>query len=282
MPFDKIVNISARGGSLEAPEGSSWRNFGSPIGAGVVQGGAYTSYPGPYPADADDNEYFAELTENPLVSIFAADDNLLETWLDTQPDDAAPEYWDVAARKLSHRIPNPNEASLQMVGLAISVRGRFFGRIIAATGVSRPSNNVANNRQYYDRIDLTLDRDAPRLTLYDHLSVPDIDRTEWNEPQYVWGYLDPVALYAVDQLRVWGEEVGYSSTDALLVDAAELSVSDQSVELELRVRYNPMITTFSTIQVDGVQYNVLSVSNEVGAGRRRFMMLRCHRYLLAT
>ena len=280
MPFDKVVEIDAKGAIIAPPSGSSWRTFGSPIGAGKPKRGELADGP-PWPADPDDSAGFRELHESPAVSMFAADDDLLETWLDTQPDDRDPRYWELPARQLSARIPDVVAVAQSMVGHALTVRGRHFGNIVTATGVPRASNDPARRRHAYDRLDLELDRDAPRATFFNFIAAPEVDYSVPSQASYVWAYLDHIRIVPVAPLRVWAEQIDYLSTDAFAVDVAELATADQQVELTLRVRHDDRITPYSPITIDGDRYNITSVEREFGAGRRRFLLLRCRRYVAA-
>ena len=299
MPFDKLVDIQARGAALDAPTGSTWRTFGSPIGAGQIVAGEQAAAP-PWPSDPDDSSSFRELPENPNVSIFACDDALLESWLDTQPDDRDAMYWDLAARKLSRTIPEldvlraaSGEAELnaaraaitaaeaRFIGRVLSVRGVVFGSVISANYVARSSIHVENNRSHYDRVDLVLDRDLPRATFFDFVQLGSADYTVPSESNYSHAYLDPLALLPLSTLRVWAEETDYLSTDSYAVDVVNLETADHRIDLVLRVRHDDRITPFSPVTVDGARYNIVSVEREVGAGRRRYMLLRARRHLAA-
>ena len=270
--------IDARGSSLDAPTGGSWRTFGSPIGAGQPVNGHLLDSP-PWPANPTDDAGFRELDESPDVSLFVADDNLLETWLDTQ--DGSPEYWTLPARQLSLRVAGGTAIALAMVGRTLAVRGNVFGVVTAATFVPRVSTNIANHRNSYDRFDLTLDRDAPRLTIYDFVAVPDVDYTNQDEGGYVWAYLDPTSFFSVVRFTGWCEIIDTVSVDTLAVDVDESQqVADQRIETTVRVRYDPRITPFSSATIDGESYGISSVEEEVGAGRRRFMTLSLRRFAL--
>ena len=220
MPLDRIVEIVGRETAVEAPTGSTWRTFGSPVGAGKVRRSALTPEPaeyefpwsttGPWRADPDDSSFFRELRETRFMTIFAGDDALVEEWLDTQADDEAPRYWDwPEPRALSAQI-DPEYDVAPMVGTRVVIRGREFGTVQQALLTTRSGDQATEGRNAYDRIDFELDRDAPTLTFTDGFN----DFTNWNESQYVWGYLDVVRLFRPTRTRVWAEVVDQSSVDA--------------------------------------------------------------------
>ena len=277
--LDRTLTIRGRGVDLAPPVGGSWRTFGSPIGAGQPVGGILADSP-PWPADAADDSGFRELPESPAVSLFVANNTLLESWLDTQ--DGSPSYWELAARQLSQGVADGTGIADAMVGRTLAVRGLVFGVVVAAQFVPRQSTNRDLHRHATDRIDLTLDRDAPRLTYYDFIGVPSVDRSMQDEASYVWGFLDPVALFTVSTFDAWCEVIDTLSVDSLAVNIEEVEqVSDQRIEATIRVRYDDRITPFSSLTLAGDTYSVSSVQEEIGAGRRRFMVLRARRYALS-
>ena len=223
---------------------------------------------------------FRELPESPAVSLWVADDTLLESWLDTQ--DGSPSYWELAARQLSLGIADGTGLAAAMVGKVLTVRGLVFGTVTTAVFVPRQSTNTDLHRHAYDRFDLVLDTDLPRATIYDFIGVPSVDYTMQNEQGYSWAYLDPTALFTVSTFDAWCEVLDTLSVDSLAVDISESEqLGDQRIETTLRVRYDDRITPFSTVTLAGDTYSVASVQEEIGAGRRRFMVVRARRFAIS-
>ena len=91
---------------------------------------------------------------------------------------------------------------------------------------------------------------------------------------------DPPA--EVDERRrtigTWAQIISDLSSDVLLLTTAGDDITDQAIEVRVRVRYDSRINPYSSVTLGGQGFDIVSIAEDVTAGaRRRFQILGLRR-----
>ena len=280
--LDRVLTIhSVVGSDLPAPEGSSWRTYGSPIGAGEYdENGRLLDGP-PWVEDLDDTAVFRAWPDPPgrELALFVADDTLLDSWADMQTPPIDIHRQDARALSLEVVEATGDQLATQMVGQTLRVRGLVFSDVTAAVFVRRSETLNTHGRHGYSRFNLTLESPTPEQTYYVYDSEADrLERVTHGDAGYIWGYLDESEMVSFMDRAAWCEILDLTAIDQLSLTIDTVDSGRSQIDILVRVRSDEDIEADNEFTLDGDRYQVRTVTDEIEGGRGRFKRLAARRY----